>query len=115
VILGGHPHNGSETLLVGPLRKHLTFISGSIDSGDLHDIRHAKRPQLANLRCSFILIASLNGTPSAPLGTAPQPASRRHHGRERSAAMASSRSARAAKAVIAFSVLDLSASSSARR
>ena len=37
VILKGHNHNGSEMLRVGPLRKHLTFISGSIDFGDLHD------------------------------------------------------------------------------
>ena len=28
-------------LLVAPWRKHLTFTFGSIDSGDLHDIRHA--------------------------------------------------------------------------
>ena len=48
-------------LLVDPLRKHQTFIFGSIDLGDLNDIHHAKRPQLANLSCPFILI----GKPSA--------------------------------------------------
>ena len=48
-------------LLVGPFRKHLTFIFGSIDSGDLHNIRYAKRPQLPNLPCRLILI----GKPSA--------------------------------------------------
>src|SRR5271165_290112 len=35
-------------MLIAPSRKHPTFIFGSIDSGELHDIRHAKRPQLAN-------------------------------------------------------------------
>ena len=43
-------------MLVAPWRKHLTFTFGSIDSGDLHDIRHAKRPQLANLPCARILV-----------------------------------------------------------
>ena len=61
VIFSGDHHNGSKMLLVGPLRKYPTFISGSIHSGDLHDIRHAKRAQLANLPCPFILI----GKPSA--------------------------------------------------
>src|SRR5208282_1129383 len=56
VILSGHHHNGSEMLLVAPSRKHPTFTFGSIDSGDSHDIRHAKRPQLANLPCPRILI-----------------------------------------------------------
>ena len=56
VILSGHRHDGSEMLLVAPWRKHLTFTFGSIDSGDLHDIRHAQRPQLANLPCPCILI-----------------------------------------------------------
>ncbi len=48
-------------LLIAPLRKYLTFTFGSIDSGDLHDIRHTKRRQLANLPCPCILI----GKPSA--------------------------------------------------
>src|SRR6266851_3466032 len=56
VILNGHYHNGSELMLIAPWRKHPTFTFGSIDSGDLHDIRHAKRPQLANLPCGRILI-----------------------------------------------------------
>jgi hypothetical protein len=56
VILGGHQHNGSELMLVAPSRKYLTFTFGSIDPGDLHDIRHAKRPQLANLPCPRILV-----------------------------------------------------------
>ena len=43
-------------MLVAPWGKHLTFTFGSIDSGDLHDIRHAKRPQLANLLCRPILV-----------------------------------------------------------
>src|SRR5215831_13415710 len=61
VIFSGHYHNGSEMLLVGPLRTYLTFIFSSINSGDLHDIRHAKRAQSENLPCPFILI----GKPSA--------------------------------------------------
>src|SRR5271169_2109986 len=56
VILGGHHHNRSELMLLAPWRKHLTFTFGSIDSGDLHNIRHAKRPQLAKLPCPRILI-----------------------------------------------------------
>jgi hypothetical protein len=56
VILSGHHHNGSEMLLVAPLPKYLTFIFGSADSGDSHDIRHAKHRQLANLACACILI-----------------------------------------------------------
>jgi hypothetical protein len=43
-------------MLVALWRKHPTFTFGSIDSGDLHDVRHAKRPQLANLPCRRILI-----------------------------------------------------------
>jgi len=44
-------------MFVAPWRKRLTFTFGSnVDSGDLHDIRHAKRPQLANLRCARILV-----------------------------------------------------------
>ena len=49
-------------LLVGPLRKHLTFTFGSIDSGDFHDIRDAEHLQLANLSgpCILILKPSAN-------------------------------------------------------
>ena len=44
-------------MLVAPWRKHLTFTFGSnVGSGDLHDIRHAKPPQLANLPCARILV-----------------------------------------------------------
>src|SRR5262249_57490802 len=40
-----------------PWRKLLAFACGSsIGSGDLHDIRHAKPPQLANLSCASILV-----------------------------------------------------------
>jgi hypothetical protein len=55
VILTGHHHNASEMMLVAPKRKHLTLSFRSIESRDLHDI-HAKRRQLANLPCPFILI-----------------------------------------------------------
>ena len=37
-------------LLVGPLRKHLTFSPSFIDAGNLYNIRDTKRP------CAFILI-----------------------------------------------------------
>ena len=44
-------------MLVAPRRKHLAFAFGSsFGSGDLHDIRHAKPPQLANLPCASILV-----------------------------------------------------------
>ena len=43
-------------MLVAPCRKHPAFTFGSINFGDLHDIRHTKRPQLANLPCRRILI-----------------------------------------------------------
>jgi hypothetical protein len=48
-------------LLVAPLRKRLTFVTRSRDLGDVHDICHAKRRQLANLPCPFILM----GKPTA--------------------------------------------------
>jgi hypothetical protein len=55
VVLSGHQHNGSELMLVAPWRKHLTFTFGSsVGSGDLHDIRHAKQLQLADLHCARI-------------------------------------------------------------
>jgi hypothetical protein len=57
VIPSGHEHNGSELMLVAPWRKNLAFTFGSnIGSGDLHDIRNAKPPQLANLPCARILV-----------------------------------------------------------
>jgi hypothetical protein len=52
-------------MLVAPWRKHLTFtLRSNVGSGDLHDIRHAKRPQLANLPCAPILVRE---PPSAEL------------------------------------------------
>jgi hypothetical protein len=57
VVPSGHEHNGSELMLVSPWRKHLAFTFGSnVGSGYLHDIRHAKRPQLAYLPCPRILL-----------------------------------------------------------
>src|SRR5262249_30228309 len=57
VVPSGHEHDGSELMLVAPWRKHLAFAFGSsFGSGDLHDIRHAKPPQLANLSCASILV-----------------------------------------------------------
>ena len=50
VVPSSHEHNGSELMLVAPWRKHLTVSSSSnVGSGDLHDIRDAKPPELANL------------------------------------------------------------------
>lgn len=43
-------------ILVRPRRKHLTFIFGSVDSGDLHDVLHAKLSQLTNLPRTRILL-----------------------------------------------------------
>src|SRR5262245_10449937 len=44
-------------MLVTPWRKHLAFsFACSAGSGDLHDIRHAKQSQLANLRCAGVLV-----------------------------------------------------------
>ena len=44
-------------MLGAPWRKHLAFAFGSsFGSGDLHDIRHPKPPQLANLSCASILV-----------------------------------------------------------
>src|ERR1700738_5185259 len=57
VVASCHKHDGSELMLVAPRRKHLAFTFGSdLGSGDLHDIRHAKRAQLANLPCARILV-----------------------------------------------------------
>src|SRR5260370_32897500 len=57
VVPGGHEHNRSELMLVAPWRTHLAFTFGSsLGSGDLHDIRHTKRRQLANLPCARILV-----------------------------------------------------------
>jgi hypothetical protein len=61
VVPSGHEHNGSEPMVVAPQRKHLSFTFGSnVSSGDLHDIRHAKPPQLANLPCARILVRELS-------------------------------------------------------
>ena len=44
-------------MLVAPWRKHLAFTLGSnVGSGDLHDIRYAKPPQLANLPGASIFV-----------------------------------------------------------
>ena len=44
-------------MLVAPWRKHLSFTFGSsIGSGNFHNIRHAERPQLANLPRARILV-----------------------------------------------------------
>jgi len=51
VIRMGHEHNRSKLMLVAPLGKRLNFLFGSFDGRDSHDIRHTKRPQLANLGC----------------------------------------------------------------
>jgi hypothetical protein len=57
VVLSCHKHDGSKLMLVAPWRKHLSFTFGSdLGSGDLHDIRHAKQLQLANLPCARILV-----------------------------------------------------------
>src|SRR6185312_13151238 len=57
VIATCHEHDGSELMLVAPWRKHLTFSFGSsVGSRDLHHIRHAERPQLADLLRGLILI-----------------------------------------------------------
>src|SRR6516165_3694840 len=57
MVPSGHEHNGLEPMLVAPWRKHLGFTFGSnVGSGDLHDIRHAKPSQLANLPCSRIFV-----------------------------------------------------------
>src|ERR1700733_1398931 len=61
VILGSHHHHRSDMLIVAPLREHLTLISGSIDFGDVLDIRYAERRQVANLPCPSVLV----GKPSA--------------------------------------------------
>src|SRR6476620_3833088 len=61
MILGRHYHHGLQMLLVAPSRKRLTFISSSLHLGDVHDIRHAKRRQLANLPGHFALM----GKPTA--------------------------------------------------
>ena len=54
--LGGRYHNGSEMMLIAPWRKDSPLIRSSLGSGDLPDISHAKRPQLANLPCLRIFV-----------------------------------------------------------
>jgi hypothetical protein len=57
VVPTGHEHNGPELVLVAPCRKHMAFaIGSSFAFGDLHNIRHAKQSQLANLPCAAILV-----------------------------------------------------------
>jgi hypothetical protein len=57
VVPSGHEHNRSELVPITPWGEHLAFTFGSsVGSGDLHDIRHAKRPQLANLPCARIIV-----------------------------------------------------------
>src|SRR5260370_42643537 len=57
VVPRGHKHNRSKLMLIAPCRQYLPFTFGSnVGSGDLHDVRHAKRLQLANLPCARILI-----------------------------------------------------------
>ena len=65
-------------MLVAPSRKQPTFIFGSIGSGDLHDIRDAKRTELANLRCPSILIREppANELKSSPLAGSVKTATR---------------------------------------
>ena len=44
-------------MLVAPGWKHLAFtFRSSVGSGDLHDVRHTKRLQLANLPCARIVV-----------------------------------------------------------
>src|SRR6516165_11994465 len=53
VVPSGYEHNRSELVPITPWGEHLAFTFGSgVGSGDLHDILHAKRPQLANLPCA---------------------------------------------------------------
>src|SRR6516164_7182322 len=76
VVPSGHEHDGSELMLVAPWRKHLAFAFGSsLGAGDLHDIRHAKPPQLANLSCASILVRRMNSW-SSPLGGSVKTATR---------------------------------------
>src|SRR5215471_7644604 len=56
VVPSDHEHNGLEPMLVAPWRKQLGFTFVNVGSGDLHDSRHAKPPQLANLPCTRSLV-----------------------------------------------------------
>src|SRR5262249_47276919 len=57
VVVSCHEHYGPELMLVGPARKHLAFTFGShVRSGDLHDIRPSKPPQLAYLPGARIVV-----------------------------------------------------------
>ena len=49
MIRMGHEHDGSKIVLVAPSGKGANFIVGSFDWGDLHDVGHTKRSQLADL------------------------------------------------------------------
>jgi hypothetical protein len=54
-VPGGHEHNGLYLMLVAPWQKHLAFVLNVV-SWNLNDIRDAKRSQLMNLFCGFILV-----------------------------------------------------------
>jgi len=55
-------------VLVAPWRKNLAFTFRSrVGSGNLHDIRYAKRPQLANLPRACILVGESARMNSSPL------------------------------------------------
>src|SRR5215471_1568318 len=57
VVPGCHEHNGAKLMLVAPGRKSLAFAFGSpVCPRDLHNILHAKPPQLASLPCGPILV-----------------------------------------------------------
>ena len=57
VVPCSYKHYGSELMLVTPLRKYLTLtFRPRLGSGKLHDIDHAKPPQLANLPRARILV-----------------------------------------------------------
>jgi hypothetical protein len=57
MIPGDYEHNRAEFVLVAPWRKNLTFTFGArLRSGNLHDIRYAKRVKSADLPCACVLI-----------------------------------------------------------
>jgi hypothetical protein len=57
VVPSSYEHNGPKLMLIAPRRKHPAFTRGSVFGyRDLHDIRHAKQFQLANLPCASILV-----------------------------------------------------------
>jgi hypothetical protein len=57
VVPSDHEHNGLELVLIAPSRKNLTFtFCSTFGSVDLHDVCHAKPPQLPNLPCPCVLV-----------------------------------------------------------